>query len=645
MIALKGRHVLGTEREREVGDYVTTDSVVLSITLVNQRSLGVTKPGGMDKCPRSGGVVRSVARIQQLFGDVMKTSQSMQKIYSDVADLAPKIHIQQVAYENGCKMLLHTAAKSHQDVDNMIEDPCHPIWKDTVAHQNLDTVIGCFYNLFLAALEHFRESLIELKVGLNALRGQGRKNITRRLQSWLARSNSPTFGTTEDLPKLVQNLRNYNDIFCTLIWQAVPRRSGYKLELSLEGDLDCQNVATRASQSHFGCIQRASQVLFHTLSTEWTCRDHAAHSLNVSLSFDYATAGAIVGGKVFRFKVAIICPHSDGSCGLVVDILHDEVCINQTVEEDRSSKKTFIGNRVTGPGAQPKCRDLSDSLAEIDAHQAGGHKIGTFIISESPQRTLPNLGLEEDLCQWLHKSSIAIESKQETRFPYLGFLETESNLRLLFAHVFRDEYQKQGSHSLDDVLLRANHEHRAVPLKDRLRTALFLAAGVLRLSTSLWLRQAWSSKDIHYYDTNDYERCVLEEPFLETNLDIEKARGPLCEVESSAAAMRSCLLSLGLVLIEIAFSAPWRKLQLEEKITGNLLEWERNLLNLMRLNDTVSREIGSRYARVVQICLVQGLEGMETQGPGKAELDEAIFEDIVRELGRCLSAVTFESGV
>lgn len=628
------------EREREMDNRDNTDSIVLSLTQTNQRLIDAKKINSSDKRPIPGCIVPSIANIHDLFGDVMRTSESIQEDFSEVADLASKINIQQVAFENGCKVLLLTAAQSRQDLDNMIKDPNHPVWKDTIAHRNIDTLMARFYHLCLVALEHFQESLSELKLVLHALKGQQRKKAKR---FWLNKSSPSINGITEEFPRLVQKLRDYNDIFCTLVWQALPRRSDHKFDPSAGRDLGCQIRPVRVSQHHLGCIQQASQVLYETLSYKWTCldHDHEAHFLNISLNFDPEKAGAIIGDRDFKFNIAVTSPSFDGPCRLIVGTVHNDFCMSKMFEGDRSSRNSFIGDRVAGTAVRTKSCDISELDADKVDQQARGQRAGAFVCPESLHNSVPDLGSEEDLCGRLRKSSINMQSKQMTGCSYLGFLDTKSDINFLFSSVIGDDYRNQGSHSLDDVLLRANDERRELPLEDRLRTALFLTVEVLHLRTSSWLHRAWSSKDIHFFGSNDHEKCALDKPFFQIELNNGTARSPVCGLKSSPAT-RLCLLSLALVLIELAFSAPWRKLQLPERIAESLVEWEGNFLNLLRLTDTVSRELGSRYAKVVQTCLFLGLDANETHGLEKPELDEVIFEDIVKELDRCLSAVTFQ---
>ena len=612
---------------------------MFSVRDCNQGFSKLKKPPNIDKRLPSDGIVPSIASTNQLFEDVMSVIKSVQRVFSDVAELAIKIRIQQVAFDDACKMLLVAAAKSRQDVDNMLEDRGHPIWRDTIAHSNLDTIMARFYHICLAALERFQESLNELRVGLHALRVQGTKKATSRYQLWLEKSDPPTLGTTEKFPKLVQNLRSYNDIFCTIIWQAVPRQSGHQFNTSLGANLGYPRSLEAAREPHghldLDSMQQASQDLYNTLSNVWRCREHQAHSLHIALNLDRAKDGAVVQSEDFRFNVAVTSSCFESTYRLIVDSTHDDLCMYQTNKENWSSRKG-PGNRVNGQAAMAQTSELSELESDTAAHLEDR----TFTRAESLPHRVPNLGLEEDLCCWLRDVAVNNAPDQKTECPCVGFIETRSGRRFLFSSVVRDVYQKQRSHSLDDVLVRANVERRRIPLEDRLRTALFLGTGVLHLSASSWLCRAWSSKDIHFFEMNDDQRCTLGQPFLSIESNNDTSSEHVCDTKTSGTT-RSCLLSLGLVLIELAFSAPWRKLQLDQSLTEDMFEWERNLLDLMRLSDTVSRELGSRYAKVVQTCLFQGLETNQTDDLGNAELNEVISEDIVRELDRCLSAVTF----
>ena len=127
-------------------------------------------------------------------------------------------------------------------------------------------------------------------------------------------------------------------------------------------------------------------------------------------------------------------------------------------------------------------------------------------------------------------------------------------------------------------------------------------------------------------------------PFYRSNPTRINLTNPSLEWRTPLLLFQDCFL-LG------SFSALWAKLQLREDITRKLLEWEKEPLNLMRLSQTVSRELASKHAEVVETCLFLGSGIQATHALEKAELDKIIFEEIVTDPDFYLAAVTFSSGI
>ncbi|KAM0803917.1 hypothetical protein BDR22DRAFT_818581 [Usnea florida] len=623
---------LDTRPQQEANVFTTIDTSVLSMTQVWQRLQDDSKTSGAEHRPTTGSIVPFIARIRQSFNEVEKTSVPLLEVFSNVADLASTVRIQKVAFENCSKLLLIGAANSPQDFDNMIDDSDHPVWEDATVYRRLDKVMTRFNHIGLKALEHLHESLAELKVGLQILRGQAKQD-TQKYQLRLDRSYPVT--VLENLPDIVQNLKDYNDIFCILVWQAVPRRTDSLLESSFATELGYPHAigATPTSHPHLGCIQRVLQVLFDTLRDAWTCRDHKVHYLSISMKFDHARAGAKVRGNGFRFNLAVTSPYLKNPYQIVVDTSNGDFSTCQTIQNAFLSKEAYLGNKSSEATAQ------SSSSAHSNL-QARTQWTETPMRSGSTRNIVPELGFEEDMCLHIRTSSAIIDPHNGTEACPLGYLESRNGLKFLLASTSKCERQNS-LHSLEEVLVRTYREGRAIPLEERLRTASLLAAGILYLNTSSWLPPVWSSKDICFLNVDDYEKCALGEPFLQIPLFNNANRSSLDDEGRESTAICSSLLSLGLVLIELAHSAPWEKLQIQEDLTEKLSIGERNLLNLMRLSKTVSRQLGSRYAKVVQTCLSLGLETQRTQDLEKAELDEIISEEVVNQLDQCLSIVTF----
>ena len=616
----------------------TTDIIVLST--MQKSDDDVSKADNTYGLPTSGGIVQSIARVERLFVDLKRTSEPLQNVFSNIADLVHKVKIQRDIFHDSCRLLLVTVGKSSHDADDMIGDPGHPVWEDTIAHRNINNVMARFYHMTFDVLERLQESLQRLKFGLQALRGH-EKQDERKLWAWLERSESATFTTTEDFRGFVQNLKIYNDVFLTLICEAVPRRSGRTRDLTFAEEMGYQHTvqAASASLSHLDldCTQRVLQHLYDTVTDAWTCRDHASHSLSILLSFDHARAGAEVQSNDFRFIIAVTSPSFEVPYLFVVNSPSGGFSSCQTVEEDPSLDKTCLAEKTTGALVQGKASDLSVDQAGDEA----GEIVRNQQFMEESKHDLRSV---EDLCHCLRSLPATIAAEQETGIYSLRHLESRSGLKFVLSPAFRVEDQRHGSRSLDDILWHASNKGCAISMKDRLRTASSLAAGILHLNTTSWLPQVWSSKDVHYLDEDIDETCALGEPFLQTPLDKTRARRSVVE-GTKFTAIRSSLLCLGLVLIELAFSAPWQKLQLQEDLTKTLPIQERYHLDMIRLSKTVSRELGSRYAKVVRTCLALGLEAQRTQDLEKAELDEVVFEEVVKELDRSLSVVTSIPGL
>lgn len=60
----------------------------------------------------------------------------------------------------------------------------------------------------------------------------------------------------------------------------------------------------------------------------------------------------------------------------------------------------------------------------------------------------------------------------------------------------------------------------------------------------------------------------------------------------------------------------------------------------MRLSKSVSRKLGSRYAKVVRLCLAQDFENQRFVDIEVSELNAVIIKSVVKELDRCLSVMS-----
>ena len=555
----------------------------------------------------SAGLVPCIAAIRRTIGDVRRLSELTQQDSWDGADVVSILQIQAAGFDNICKVLLLMVVASRQDVDNMFDDPDHPVWFDAKANQSLEKKMARFYELCLESLGHCGQVLNEIQNGL-----QMAKERREIMVYGYGRDapDLPVSDSSQELSKpLREKLRIHFDYFSTLVRQAV---IGPWTSVTGSSSPDDPGHANHTEGSdmrygHLRYIHVVSQCLYDTLSRAWTCREHNAHKVQLSLDFLDARASGTVSCKAFTFDIVVAIP-----------------CSSQHHGTDLLALRTRAGYSSS-----------SWLDAEAATWNVGRQKARTQSCLDPRRNAMRDLSLEEDLCLSLRRLCATVTPTRDAERVCLGHLETSTGFRFEIFYVLR----QQSPRSLDDLLWCKSLQSCTIPVEKRLRLALFLGAGFLYLRTSSWLQQVWSSKDVHFFNAVEFnDGHVSTGVFLQAHLSSSESQRQTAEIGESSTS-RSGLLSLGLILIEVAFSAPWRKLQLTEDTTKILTEREKNFIDLMRLSYTVSRELGSRYARVVRTCLSEGLDTDNARGR-QASLDKVIYEDIVGELFECLSAVS-----
>lgn len=560
----------------------------------------------------SEGIVPHVAGIRQTIGIIKSLTKEVQHGFSAEADMLSVLHIRAVSFDNTCKLLFLMVADSRQDTENMFEESDHSIWRDSTADRSLANKMARYYDLCLESLQRCRDDLNKILKGLLQLE-EKRQAVRRSRRCW-QNPKLPVSGATQDIPKLLhEDLRNHIDLFSTLVRQAVSSQCGRKAGSSSTRDLGHAKYprVLFIEDYHPGSVRQVLRLLYDTISSAWTCRDHVSHGMHICLNFLDMKASGANSCKGVSFN-------------LVVKITPFEGAAERKSLELRTKATYYASSRFDAGTA---------------TYQAARQTATTQKCRDSMPSTLRDLSLEKDLCLCLRESCAALTPSKQSEDTCLGFLMTSSGFCFVFFYVS----QKQTSHSLEDVLSAKSNKAYVPSVKGRLRLAMFIGAGFLYLGASSWLPEGWSSKDVYFFIVEESSEVTSSyDVFLQSRLSSSRTRPPASDVDKSNV-IRSGLLSLGVILIEVAFSAPWGALQLQKQTMKTLPEPQKNYINLMRLSETVSRELGSRYAKVVRTCLS---EGFDVQDPRhrEADLEEVISEDVVRELSKCLLAVSDDLG-
>ena len=509
----------------------------------------------------------------------------------------PELTAQHVIFEHSAKFILLEVIKNRLIVENMFQDEEHSIWTNRQACQDLEETIMKYRNTsfnVLCTMTQLLDSLHQEVVPAD---------LRCMEESSRVPSNHPI---PEQYLKLLANLRICNDTFCALVRQVISERPGRVPRASAfsadEGDRTYHSVqAAGTSNSHLFCIQRASQRL-HEALTNVPSYEISRHRIGISLLPESLQGLSEIRTTAIRFNLALTIALSTDATWLVVEAGKANCCSCHTEEQ------------ATPPGNFSDC-----------------HR------SERPINPASNERLK--LSSWRHAHGGKSRAKSAD-YQHLGFMTP------LIKHLVAARFesicvcQARNSSTLDDILAQARAQQLSIPVEERLRVASDLASGVLCFISTPWLCSGWSSKNIHFFHNEVFldDLPALGSPFLCSYA--APGMGESAILTARPAVSSAPFSDLGIVLLELAFSAPLRDLELSEDTTSSSDGHIRSL-TVTRLSQTVSRQLGSRYARVVQKCFSQ-VPSHQDLLSFEQPVKDYFFNDVVKELDQCLKNVKGE---
>ena len=175
-----------------------------------------------------------------------------------------------------------------------------------------------------------------------------------------------------------------------------------------------------------------------------------------------------------------------------------------------------------------------------------------------------------------------------------------------------------------------------IPQYERLRLAKDLATAVLQYHGTPWLKLTWRSEDVIFFGqlhgTSDHEVLDLIVPHLNV-----KVKGPDAENFQATCVTRniapnSILFGLGVVLIEIAYSATLQSLQQPSDLCDGTDSSFSEFFTAKRLASSLGREMGISYGKIVK-KLIQCDFGCGDD-LNEPDLQAGFYKDVVCELDR-----------
>jgi hypothetical protein len=193
--------------------------------------------------------------------------------------------------------------------------------------------------------------------------------------------------------------------------------------------------------------------------------------------------------------------------------------------------------------------------------------------------------------------------------------------------------------SLKQILGFVAEKKRETDWIEKLQLARLLSLAVLRFHSTPWLSDAWSSNDVCFFGGVGLTQTgLLESPCLNTKLSSSHASLQLSGAQngSSPASLASNqeLFSLGVVLIELGYDAPFETVSRLDGLSVGTNAQVRDFLAARRLGESVHKKLNMTYGRLVEKCLNCNF-GVATK-LGDAELQSAVLIHVVNQLDICL---------
>lgn len=600
-----------------------------------------------DHCSDFTGILPCALRARNYFEAVFILSKSIRKLSSNTDIFFSGLIVQRAIFENGCRQLILLVAPTRQDAQDMFEDPNHYIWTDKAADQHLGQRLANTRSSCSRMLQYIQDNLGTMIQELRPFASEHSEDWKAKVMHKLMWRTKSSLNIEIDLCRFLKDLGQYNDLFRCCILSVVPPRINNLADLlqisTLERPLrqnEVQAAKERARDAHLRCVHGAFQDFFEALFAKWPCQHRFVHSHSVYLDLDSLKNFERGSNGHIRFNLAVsISPHEE-TTWVVIHSTQSKACCCE-----RFGRGMSLGSLY---GGSQDCMETISAAAEDDTHSpivklyhskqgSVRSSSGIKLSSSSQQSEYTDLSQTEDLCTHLQKSSLkwrySVDRKETS---CLGYMKTSGIFTHLTFYAQNARKMDNDPFSLDCALLQSQDPQFAI--EDRLRLASLVATAMLQLHTTPWLLEGWRSKDILFFQCDQYDgKTGLQKPYLRRHIQGNR-KGDLSYGEPNLTIINTHLFSLCLILLELAFSSPLRNLRIPERIAKDLTVSEREHLTMTWLVETVSREVGSRYAKVVRYCFFHSASSQELPSLEQSSTCHQKYPDIVDELNRCLLA-------
>lgn len=424
-------------------------------------------------------------------------------------------------------------------------------------------------------------------------------------------------------------LRTLNDDFRTLSSQSISPRiechTSHRPLRQINKDLErCQAIRT-ASQQVYDALGRA-------------CTKHTEHLAHFNLHVEEEDAIQARKACGIKFKLAfrhvslVGSGHGDPLWFMVDSVLQDTPdvgSVRDSAELDQLG--VTLKRQIHAPGScgqKPSVKRVRfEAQAYAETPPLPSITFSSTLLSTSMMR--------RDFCDYLRRW---VGQSQKSN-ACIGMLEaTERCKHFVYPLPSTLDGQCKRATSLHSFLKAASMKKtpHAFPQYDRLCLAKTLALSVLQYYTTPWLMIAWRSEDILFFHNQRTNVFTSGPNFSSPHLNVRVTGTDQRKGEGSKAprslAPNSLLFGLGIVLLEIAYSAPLKSLQQPCDLEDGIENQYTDFFTARRLVNAIGREMGSSYGTIVKKLL--NCDFGCGDDLSSRDLQAGYYRDVVCELDR-----------
>jgi len=419
----------------------------------------------------------------------------------------------------------------------------------------------------------------------------------------------------------ISELRKLNKTFLTIADQVVRLDSQSSSSLvSSKTDQGANKISREIEK--FRIVQQASYQLYEALSR--ACTLHAQHLALLCLDATCTSSAEGSHHPNIHFKLSITHKHSEAD---LVSTVQVDQNTTGTIPFSSKQRKTSCNHGQFEKQHDSTIKSNHTKVATLSVCNLSWFEVQTVISKEK----MPS---PRFLNQTLSVSEFASQTRR-----LLGVLdETESCRHFIYGpSTSIPTRPKKNSISLTQLIAQESTKGPmgGMPQYRRLNLAKSLALAVLKFHTTPWLGEIWKSDDIMMELGGQETRSP---PHLNALITLTKRKtNPIREAKSSSSsfsvtniAPNGLLFSLGIMLLELAYGAPFESLQQPEDIAASPDSRITDFITARRLADSVGTSLGAAFASIVRKCLLCDFGcGENLEDP---ELQARLYEDVVCRL-------------